>query len=38
MDFTLSKEHEMARQLCKEFAENEVNPLALEVDETATFP
>ena len=27
MDFTLSKEHEMARQLFKEFAENEVNLL-----------
>ena len=26
MDFTLSKEHEMARQLFKEFAENEVKP------------
>ena len=38
MDFTLSKEHEMARQLFKEFAENEVKPLAQEVDETETFP
>ena len=26
MDFTLSKKHEMARQLFKEFAENEVKP------------
>ena len=34
MDFTLSKKHEMARQLFKEFAENEVKPLAQEVDET----
>ena len=33
MDFTLSKENEMARQLFKEFAENEVKPLAQEVDE-----
>ena len=38
MDFTLGKEHEMARQLFKEFAENEVKPLAQEVDETETFP
>ena len=28
MDFTLSKEHEMARSLFKEFAEKEVKPLA----------
>ncbi len=38
MDFTLSKEHEMARQLFSDFAQNEVKPLAQEVDETETFP
>ena len=38
MDFTLSKEHEMARALFKEFAEKEVKPLAQEVDETEEFP
>ncbi len=38
MDFTLSKEHEMARQLFKEFAEKEVKPLAQEVDENERFP
>ena len=38
MDFTLSKEHEMARQLFKDFAENEVKPLAQEVDEQERFP
>ena len=38
MDFTLSKEHEMARQLFADFAENEVKPLAQEVDETEKFP
>ncbi len=38
MDFTLSKEHEMARQLFKDFAEKEVKPLAQEVDETEKFP
>ena len=38
MDFSLSKEHEMARKLFKEFAEKEVKPLAQEVDETEQFP
>ena len=38
MDFTLSKEHEMARALFREFAEKEVKPLAQEVDETEVFP
>ena len=38
MDFTLSKQHEMARQLFKDFAENEVKPLAQEVDEQHRFP
>ena len=38
MDFVLSKEQEMARTLFKEFAENEVKPLAQEVDETEHFP
>ena len=38
MDFGLSKKHEMARNLFKEFAENEVKPLAQEVDETEQFP
>ena len=38
MDFTLSKQHEMARQLFKDFAENEVKPLAQETDEKHQFP
>ena len=38
MDFTLSKKHEMARTLFKEFAENEVKPLAQETDENEQFP
>ncbi len=38
MDFGLDKKHEMARTLFKEFAENEVKPLAQEVDETEVFP
>lgn len=38
MDFTLSKKHEMARTLFRDFAETEVKPLAQEVDETEVFP
>ena len=38
MDVTLSKEHEMARTLFKEFAEKEVKPLAQEIDEEHRFP
>ncbi|MDL2250713.1 acyl-CoA dehydrogenase [Lachnospiraceae bacterium OttesenSCG-928-J05] len=38
MDFNLSSKHEMARTLFREFAENEVKPLAQEVDETEQFP
>lgn len=38
MNFTLRKEHEMARTLFREFAEKEVKPLAQEVDETEIFP
>ena len=38
MDFTFSKEHEMARKLFADFTENEVKPLAIETDETETFP
>ena len=38
MNFTLSKEHEMARQLFADFAEKEVKPLAQEIDEEHRFP
>ena len=38
MDFSLGKEHELARQLFKDFAQNEVKPLAQEVDENERFP
>ena len=38
MDFTLDKQHEMARTLFRDFAQNEVKPLAQEVDETERFP
>ena len=38
MDFTLDKQHEMARSLFRDFAQNEVKPLAQEIDETERFP
>ena len=38
MDFTLSREYEMAKDLFSSFAEKEVKPLAQEVDETEEFP
>lgn len=38
MDFTLSKEHQMAQTLFRNFAQNEVKPLAQEVDEKEEFP
>ena len=38
MDFKLSKEQEMMRKRFREFAENEVKPLAAMVDEEEMFP
>ena len=38
MDFTLSKEQQMLRQLYRDFVQNEVKPLAAEVDEQERFP
>ena len=38
MDFQLDKKHTMARSLFKDFAEKEVKPLAIQVDETEEFP
>lgn len=38
MDFQLSKEHLLVREMCKSFAENEVKPLARELDEQERFP
>ena len=38
MDFQLDKQHEMARDLFRQFAETEVKPLAIETDETEKFP
>lgn len=38
MDFNLSKEHQLLRDMYRSFAENEVKPLAEEVDEEERFP
>ena len=38
MDFGLSKREELFLQMIREFAENEVKPLAAEVDEQERFP
>ena len=38
MNFNLSKEQEMVRNVMREFAENEVKPIAAEIDETGRFP
>jgi butyryl-CoA dehydrogenase len=38
LDFSLSKEHRLARELFARFTENEVAPLAEEVDELESFP
>ena len=38
MDFKLSKEQEMLRKLFRDFAENEVKPIAATVDEEEMFP
>jgi butyryl-CoA dehydrogenase len=38
MDFNLSTEQEMVRDLCRNFAKNEVMPIAEELDKTGQFP
>ncbi|MEG0780451.1 MAG: acyl-CoA dehydrogenase [Oscillospiraceae bacterium] len=38
MDFHLSNEHLMLRKMYREFAENEVKPIAEEIDEAERFP
>lgn len=38
MDFSLSKKHLLAQSLYKSFAENEVKPVAQDVDEKEEFP
>ena len=38
MDFNLSKEKKMCRKVYKDFAENEIEPIAAEIDENCEFP
>lgn len=38
MNFTLTKEQEMVRNVMREFAVNEVEPIAADIDETGRFP
>ena len=38
MNFSLTKEQELFQQMIRDFAENEVKPLAAEVDEQERFP
>ena len=38
MDFKLSKEQQMLQKLFREFAENEVKPIAADIDEEERFP
>jgi len=38
MEFGLTKEQQLVRQLVREFAEKEVAPIAAEIDETEAFP
>lgn len=38
MDFQLSREHQLLATTLKDFAENEVRPLARETDEKEAFP
>ena len=38
MNFALTREQELVRQMVREFALNEVKPIAAEIDETERFP
>lgn len=38
MDFSLSKKHLLSQALYRSFAENEVKPLAQDIDEKEDFP
>ena len=37
-DLYFSEEHKMLRDMVREFAQNEVKPLAQKLDETGEFP
>ncbi len=38
MDFSLTKEQQLVRQMVSEFVKNEVEPIAAEIDETERYP
>jgi len=38
MDFSFSEEHQMIRQMVRDFAQNEVEPVASELDKNGQFP
>ncbi|MCT7443394.1 acyl-CoA dehydrogenase family protein, partial [Escherichia coli] len=38
MNFALTREQEFVRQMVRDFTENEVKPIAAEIDETERFP
>ncbi|HBN06375.1 MAG TPA: acyl-CoA dehydrogenase, partial [Bacteroidales bacterium] len=38
MDFNISKQEELFLQMIREFAENEIKPIAAEIDEQEKFP
>ena len=38
MNFELTREQELVKQMVREFAVNEVKPIAAEIDETERFP
>ena len=38
MDFTLNEAQQAIRDTCREFAEQEIKPIAEEIDHTGEFP
>lgn len=38
MDFQLTREQQLVRQMMRDFTENEVKPIAAETDKTSTYP
>ena len=38
MDFRLTKEQAMMQKLCREFAVNEIEPIAADTDATEQYP
>ena len=38
MEFSYSREQQMVKQMLKKFAENEIAPIAAEIDEKAVYP